>query len=50
MTFALILVPTICYGLAAALYGAKGNWPLTVVYLGYSVANVGLLVIDRMQK
>lgn len=50
VTFVLILVPTICYGIAGVLYGAKGNWPLSIVYAGYSVAHVGLLVIDRMQK
>jgi hypothetical protein len=50
MTFVLILLPTLCYGAASALYVAKGDWQLGVVYAGYSVANIGLLVIDRMQK
>lgn len=46
MTFALILVPTLCYALASCLYGAKGNWPLAIVYFGYSLANCGLLWLD----
>jgi hypothetical protein len=50
MTFALILVPTICYGIAGVMYAAKGSWPLAIVYAGYSAANIGLLLLDRMQK
>lgn len=46
MTAALIVVPGLCYALASALYGSKGNWPLAIVYFGYAVANVGLLWID----
>lgn len=50
MTFALIAIPTACYALAACIYAAKGAWPLTIVYAGYSAANVGLLLIDKAQK
>jgi hypothetical protein len=45
-SFWLILVPTLCYAAAACVYGAKGNWPLAVVYAGYCFANTGLLAID----
>jgi hypothetical protein len=50
VTFALILIPTLCYALASCLYAAKANWPLGVVYAGYALANIGLLAIDRMQR
>ena len=45
-SFALILIPTLCYGAAACFYGAKGNLPLAVVYAGYAFANTGLLALD----
>jgi uncharacterized protein involved in cysteine biosynthesis len=45
-SFWLILVPTICYGLAAVVYGLQRNWPLAVVYAGYAFANCGLLALD----
>jgi hypothetical protein len=47
MTFALILIPTACYSLAALLYAGKQNWPLVIVYAGYAFANCGLLMLDR---
>jgi hypothetical protein len=50
MTFALVLIPTACYGLASIIYAVKGNAALGVVYFGYMIANCGLLAIDRMQK
>lgn len=49
MSFALILIPTGCYTLAAAVYAWQKNWPLAVVYAGYAFANTGLLALDLQQ-
>lgn len=48
MSFALILVPTGCYALAALIYAWQKNWPLAITYSGYAWANCGLLWLDRM--
>ena len=48
-TFYLLLIPTIAYLLAAMGYAFQQNWPLAVVYAGYSFANCGLLALDVMQ-
>lgn len=48
MTLWLILIPTLCYALAACLYAWHRNWPLVIVYSGYAWANVGLLWLDRL--
>ena len=45
-TAALIIIPGICYGLAAGMYAMQSNWPLVVVYSGYAWANIGLLWLD----
>lgn len=45
-SFWLILAPTICYALAAAVYGYQKNWPLMIVYYHYAGANIGLLWLD----
>jgi hypothetical protein len=42
----LILCPTICYALAAVVYGLQKNWPLMIVYYHYAGANLGLLWLD----
>jgi hypothetical protein len=47
VSFALILVPTGCYALAACIYGWQRNWPLAITYSGYAWANCGLLWLDR---
>lgn len=47
-SFWLVLVPTVCYLLAAVAYGIQRNWPMTIVYVGYSFANCGLLALDRV--
>lgn len=49
-SFYLLLIPTIAYLLAAMAYGFQGHWPLSIVYLGYSFANVGLLWLDRLMQ
>jgi hypothetical protein len=41
--FLLVLVPTICYAAAAVGFYLKGNGPMAVIYLGYTVANLGFL-------
>lgn len=45
-SFALILIPTGCYALAAFIYAWQKNWPLVIVYSGYAWANTGLLWLD----
>jgi hypothetical protein len=47
-SFWLLLIPTICYALAAGVYAFGRNWPMAVVYVGYSLANCGLLALDRI--
>jgi hypothetical protein len=47
-SFWLLLVPTGAYLLAAGVYASKGNWPLCIVYAGYTVGNIGLLWLDRV--
>ena len=46
----LILIPGVCYALAAGVYLMEQNWPLMIVYSGYSWSNVGLLWIDAKLK
>lgn len=48
ITALLLIIPTLCYGLAAGLYLFKSNWPLAIVYTGYSAANVGLIWLDKI--
>jgi hypothetical protein len=38
-----VIVPTICYLIAAMSEIYKGNQPMALVLFGYSIANVGLL-------
>lgn len=47
-TAALVLIPGICYALAAGLYLSQANWPLAIVYSGYAFSNCGLLWLDRL--
>jgi hypothetical protein len=49
VTAALIVVPTACYAAAALMYGWHRNWPLAIVYSGYTWANAGLFWLDRLQ-
>lgn len=49
-TFWLVLVPTISYAAAACVYSWQKNWPLAVIYAGYSFANLGLLALDLQAK
>jgi hypothetical protein len=49
-TFALILVPTLCYAGAMVMYLLKGDYALALVYSGYSWANLGLLWLDWARK
>jgi uncharacterized protein involved in cysteine biosynthesis len=45
-TALLIVIPTICYSVAAILYFLKNNPALGTTYVGYALANLGLLAID----
>jgi len=45
-TFALILVPTLCYASASVIYFIRGDSSLGITYSGYAWANVGLLWLD----
>lgn len=47
-TAAMIAIPLVCYLGAAVAYGIQGNWPLCIVYGGYSFSQVGLLWLDRL--
>jgi hypothetical protein len=49
VTAALIIIPGLCYALAAFLYARERNWALMIVYAGYALANCGLLWLDRFQ-
>jgi hypothetical protein len=44
---ALIIIPGLCYALAAGVYAYQRNWPLVIVYYHYAGANVGLYLLDR---
>jgi hypothetical protein len=50
VSFAFILVPTLCYAGASVMYGLQKNWPLAIVYSGYAWANCGLLWLDKLSK
>lgn len=50
MTFWLILIPTLCYSSAAAMYAWQNNWPLAITYSGYAIGNIGLMWLDRLMK
>jgi hypothetical protein len=49
-SFWLILIPTICYGLAGMAYAFQKNWPMFIVYTGYAFANCGLLALDVQMR
>jgi hypothetical protein len=44
----LLIVPTACYAGASVAYGIQKNWPMVIVYAGYSAANCGLIWLDRL--
>lgn len=45
-SFALILLPTLCYAGAAVAYGIRGDWYSVVIFSGYAWANCGFLAIE----
>lgn len=45
-----ILIPTACYAAQSLQYAWAKNWPLAIVYCGYSFANCGLLWLDKLAK
>lgn len=50
MTAALVIIPGLCYLLASLVYASQKNLPLSVVYFGYFIGNVGLLWLDLTLK
>ena len=47
LTGALIVIPGVCYALASLIYAYQQQWPMSVVYAGYSFSNYGLFLIDK---
>jgi hypothetical protein len=47
MSWPLIAACGFAYLWVAIDQGLKGNWPMAVVYFGYSLANVGLVILAR---
>lgn len=43
MSIGLILITTACYLGVAVSEGTKGNWAMTTVFIGYALANFGLI-------
>ncbi len=43
IAFWFVLVPTLCYAAAMAVYLFRGDWSMGIVYSGYAWANIGLL-------
>ncbi len=48
LTAALIIIPGVCYLLAALIYAYQQSWPMAIVYSGYAWANAGLWWLDRV--
>lgn len=48
--FWFVLVPTLCYAGAMAVYLYKGDAPMAIVYSGYAWANVGLLWLEVIRS
>ena len=40
----LLLVPTLCYAAVAALEMRRGDYANVMVYGGYALANIGLII------
>lgn len=47
-SFWMVLIPAICYGVAAMSYVSQKNWPLAIMYSGYAWAAIGALWLDRI--
>ncbi len=43
----LIGTVTILYFIVAILFGVKGTYPLSVVYLAYGIGNVAFMFLNR---
>lgn len=43
MNFLLVLIPTLCYAGTVASEWAKGDKQTALIFLGYTLANVGFL-------
>jgi hypothetical protein len=47
MTFWPLLICTLCYVATAAGFAYEKNWPMAVIFAGYSGANLGFLWLAR---
>ncbi len=47
--FWFVLVPTLCYAAAMAVYLFRGDAPMAIVYSGYAWANIGLLWLEMLR-
>ncbi len=43
LAFAMIIIPTACYAVAAVDFYARGDRQMAIVFTGYSIANIGFL-------
>ncbi len=48
LTAALILIPGVCYLLAALIYAWQRQWPMAIIYWHYAGANAGLFWLDKV--
>ncbi len=50
MTFFMILIPTICY-FAAGFFNFKNkDYPMSLVFISYAMANIGMLWYELAKK
>lgn len=49
VAFWLVMVPTLCYAGTALFYFLAGERQWSLVYAGYSLANIGLLWLEMMR-
>lgn len=47
MSWPLIAACGLAYLYVSVDQAIRGNWPMSVVYFGYALANVGLVIIAR---
>ena len=50
VAFWFVLVPTLCYAGAMAVYLFRGDAAMAIVYSGYAWANVGLIWLELSKR
>ncbi len=50
MNFFILIVPAICYALCSANSWKSSDFPMSLVYVGYTLANVGLIWYELAKK